>query len=194
MVTFLSNWIEQIALAVIIASIFEMILPKGNISKYIKMVLGVYIVFNIISPFVNSNALYNFSDLDVDSYVKELNMTSETNINQESMDVRLKKLYIEQIESNIKDKLDEMGFETKDCKVDAFLEQQKSNAGINRVDLILREKQNENDIKKVEVNEIVISKILKLKDEGNQEKINEIKKTLAEYYEIDESIINIKLK
>ena len=40
MLGFLRNWIEQIALAVIIASIFEMILPSGKSQKYIKMVLG----------------------------------------------------------------------------------------------------------------------------------------------------------
>ena len=39
MINFLSNWIEQIAIAVIIVSIFELILPKGNLKKYIKEVL-----------------------------------------------------------------------------------------------------------------------------------------------------------
>ena len=56
---FLRNWIEQIALAVIIVSIFEMLLPSGKTKKYIKMVLGIFIVFSIISPFVDSKALYN---------------------------------------------------------------------------------------------------------------------------------------
>ena len=50
MLGFLRNWVEQIALAVIIASIFEMILPSGKSQKYIKMVLGIFIIFNIISP------------------------------------------------------------------------------------------------------------------------------------------------
>ena len=53
MINFLSNWIEQIAIAVIIVSIFELILPKGNLKKYIKLVLGIYIIFCMIYPFVN---------------------------------------------------------------------------------------------------------------------------------------------
>ena len=36
MINFLSDWIEQIAIAVIIVSIFELILPKGNLKKYIN--------------------------------------------------------------------------------------------------------------------------------------------------------------
>ena len=39
MINFLSNWIEQIAIAVIIVSIFELILPKGNLKKYIDIIL-----------------------------------------------------------------------------------------------------------------------------------------------------------
>ena len=45
-----------------------------------------------------------------------------------------------------------------------------------------------------EGDEIVISKILKFKDEENSGKVNEVKKTLSEYYEIDEDIITIKIK
>ena len=47
MIEFLSKWIEGIAIAVIIASIFEMILPNGNVKKYVKVILSIYIVFSI---------------------------------------------------------------------------------------------------------------------------------------------------
>ena len=39
MIDFLSNWVEQITIGVVIAGIFELILPKGNIKKYIKVVI-----------------------------------------------------------------------------------------------------------------------------------------------------------
>ena len=38
MIEFLGKWIEGIAISVIIASIFEMLLPDGNIKKYVKMI------------------------------------------------------------------------------------------------------------------------------------------------------------
>lgn len=81
MINFLSNWVEGIAIAVIIASIFEMIIPKGNIKKYIKMILGIYVIFSIISPFVDSKALYSINVSEViDDYTENENYTQRTNI------------------------------------------------------------------------------------------------------------------
>ena len=54
MIKFLSSWVEGIAIAVIVASIFEMILPNGNIKKYVKIVLGIFIIFNIIGVAINA--------------------------------------------------------------------------------------------------------------------------------------------
>lgn len=195
MISFLSNWIEQIAIAVIIASIFEMILPKGTINKYVKMVLGIYVVFNLISPFVDSDALYNLNVSNIEDYSQNLNIDSNnSSINQESMDRRLEELYIEQIETNIINKVDELGYSTEKCNVEAELDSSKPNSGINRIDLIIKQKQNDNDVRKVQVNEINIGNILKFNNDHSNEKINELRKNIAEYYEVDESIINIKIK
>ena len=60
MIEFLSKWIEGIAITVIIASIFEMILPNGNIKKYVKVILRIYVIFSIISPFTNNKVMGNF--------------------------------------------------------------------------------------------------------------------------------------
>ena len=47
MVNWISSWAQGIVIAVIISTIIEMILPNGNIKKYVKTVIGVYIVFAI---------------------------------------------------------------------------------------------------------------------------------------------------
>ena len=54
MMNFLSSWAEQIVLAVIIATIIELILPNSKNKKYIQMVIGIYIMFNIISPIIKN--------------------------------------------------------------------------------------------------------------------------------------------
>ena len=41
MINNISSWAEQVIIAMIIATIIEMILPKGNSKKYIKMVIGI---------------------------------------------------------------------------------------------------------------------------------------------------------
>ena len=50
----ISLWASQIIIAVIIGTIIEMILPKGNNKKYIKVVIGVYILFTILSPVITN--------------------------------------------------------------------------------------------------------------------------------------------
>lgn len=49
MIDWISTWAQSIIIAVIIATIIEMILPSGSSKKYIKVVTGVYILFTIIS-------------------------------------------------------------------------------------------------------------------------------------------------
>ena len=39
-------------MAIIIGTVIEMILPEGNCKKYIKVVIGIYIVFTIVSPVI----------------------------------------------------------------------------------------------------------------------------------------------
>lgn len=52
MISNISSWAEQIIIAVIIATILEMVLPNGNSKKYIKTVIGIYILYTIISPVI----------------------------------------------------------------------------------------------------------------------------------------------
>ena len=52
MINGISSWAEQVIIAVIIGTIIEMILPKGNTEKYIKTVIGIYILYTIISPVI----------------------------------------------------------------------------------------------------------------------------------------------
>ena len=82
MINFLGKWIEGIAIAVIVASIVEMILPDGNIKKYVKIVLGIYIIFSIISPFVDRKELYNLNiSKEIDTYSNNI-VSNETNSNR----------------------------------------------------------------------------------------------------------------
>lgn len=195
MVKFLTGWIEQIAIAVIVASIFELILPKGNIQKYIKMVLAVYVLFNIISPFLDKDALYTFSFSELEDYTENMTVQSENNtINNVSMDKRLEKLYIEQIENDIAKKVAELGYHVESSNVQAVLDSSRSDAGINKIELVLSKKQNENEIEKVEINKVTIGNIINFGKDTDKEAENTIKEQLAEYYQINKDIISVKIK
>ena len=45
MISFISSWAQQIIFAVIIGIIIQMLLPEGKSKKYIKIVIGVYVLF-----------------------------------------------------------------------------------------------------------------------------------------------------
>ena len=49
MIEFFSSWAKSIGITIVIISIFEMILPNNTSRKYIRMILGIYLIFKFIS-------------------------------------------------------------------------------------------------------------------------------------------------
>lgn len=184
MVNFLSSWVKNLSLAIIVVSILEMLLPNNKTKKYVKMVMGLYILFSIISPFIKNNDKLNFENIDVSSYINEELATSNVEVNQESMDKRLKEIYIEELENDITKKLKEKGYTIEYCKVDANISQENNDSGIKKITLKLNKKEetktdensnaNENTTETIE-NKIVseIQKIQKVEVKvGNNTKEN----------------------
>ena len=184
MINFLTNWIQQIVIAVILVSVFELIIPNGNLKKYIKIVLGIYVIYCIISPFVDSSSLYKLEEKDLENYIKT--DSNETAKNQESMDLRLQKIYIEELEKDVESKINEYGYKVNKIDIDANLNQESPNPGIHKINLVLSS--NDNNIQKIEIGKN------KENETQENEKIEEIKQNLANYYEINKDVINIKLK
>ena len=50
MIIKIRQWCEGIIIAVIISIIIEMIIPEGKNKKYIKVIIGVYIMFVSLTP------------------------------------------------------------------------------------------------------------------------------------------------
>jgi len=57
MISIINSWAKGIILAIIIATIIEIILPEGNNKKYIKTIIGIYILFVMIHPFISTNKI-----------------------------------------------------------------------------------------------------------------------------------------
>ena len=177
---------------VIIATIIEMILPNNNNKKYIKMVIGIYILFNIISPFIK-NSNFSLEDFNLENYKVQ---TTTDEINQETMDARLQELYIQELEKNVQEKIKEQGYEIDKCKIDAVLENEE-NAGINKIELKVHKSNIKNNANNIEiVNKVEINIGNNNENEENikitKQEIENLKNILSQYYEIDKSKINIK--
>ena len=164
MINFLSSWVKNLCLALIVVSILEMLLPNNKTKKYVKMVMGLYILFSIIEPFIeNSNELkFNVEDL-YNQYSVETLAESE-NVNQKSMDSRLDELYKQKLENDIVQKLDEEGYVVEDCDVKAHIS--SNDTGIELITIKIKEKKdssNENQSNEtMNIEEKIVNEIQKI--------------------------------
>ena len=74
MIKDISNWTGSIVASVIVVTLLEMLLPESKNKKYIKTIMGVYLLFTIISPITKAVAgsnikLENIIDLNTTSHL-----------------------------------------------------------------------------------------------------------------------------
>lgn len=133
MIEFISTWAKSLGVTIVLVSIIEMLLLNNKTKKYIRVVLGVFVLFNIISPFIKNkeqlNIITEINSADLEKYSSEYenykssdnNNESEnnSNLNQTSMDKRITELYKQELERSIKNKIEEIGYEVETCKVEA---------------------------------------------------------------------------
>lgn len=207
MIEILSSWAKGLGITIVIVSIFEMLLPNNRNKKYIRMVLGVYVIFNIVSPLIKNKDVFNFNNIDLEEYTS----VETSSVNQTSMNERIKKLYSEELEKDITKKIKEKGYEVKKCKVSVQIADDEEETKINKIKLIVSKTQEEvkNDIKNSAENKIVteIQKIRKIdtgveikkqekeknevSDKVNKTEIQNIKKFLIEEYGVNEKCLEI---
>ena len=165
MINFMSSWAEQIVLAVIIATIIEMILPKNKNKKYIQMVIGVYVLCNIISPIVKNKDAFSIEKYSIENYETKY----QNEVDQSSMDERLEKIYLEELKETVISKFEENGIEVVKCNIDAILDTTKKNAGIHSI-------------------------TVKIKSFADESMLAKIKRELVTEFEIEERKIIISVK
>ena len=114
MVSNISSWAQGIIIAIIIGSIIQMLLPENKNKKYIKLVIGVYILFYIINPVIGKQLDLNEFNLDdylnVDTKVSD----EETNI----YDNTVKETFKNKVIYNIKSQLKSKGYESNNINVE----------------------------------------------------------------------------
>ena len=198
MIDWISTWAQSIIIAVIIATIIEMILPSGSSKKYIKVVTGVYILFTIISPVITkfTGKTPAVSDiLELDSYVNEIKQKEVSqNLLAENNSSSIKDIYTANLKSDIKNKLKQKGYSANNIVLTVG---DDKNYTLNKIELdiekIKEDKQEVNEIEAVNKINITISNTVVEKN-NNKSSISDkekekIKQYLSSVYEIDEKDI-----
>ena len=204
MIEFISTWVKGLGVAIVIVSIIEMILPNNKTKKYIKMVLGIYIIFNIISPLVKNKDKLNLENLNLNNYTA----STSTSVDQTSMNKRIETLYENELEKDITTKLKEKGYELSECKVTAKIDENEKNKDETKISNIkikvekkvAKESEENNVENKIvtgiqQIKKVDIGKA-KEKETKNSSKISRaelenIKKFLIEEYEVNEKCLEI---
>ena len=80
MIEFLSSWAQGIIVAVIIATLIEMILPNSSSKKYVKVVIGMYILFTIVSPIIKKlgGKDINLNTINIEKYEQQIAKSDNT--------------------------------------------------------------------------------------------------------------------
>lgn len=153
MIAFINSWTSGLVVAVIVGSIIEMILPENNNKKYIKTVVGLFVLFTIISP-----VIAKFSggiDLSsISKYEEYLETNTKPISNNISLinNTEIEKVYIEKMQTDIKANLQQLGYEASNIKL--FIDTTNENFGnINEISLqISPRKKGVENIQKVQIN------------------------------------------
>ncbi len=198
MIDWFRAWSKGIVVAVIIATIIEMILPDNTSKKYIKIIIGIFIVYTIISPVINQ-----FTSEDISEYIKvnEVIETSsdvvESNEISKNTTSSIKKIYTQNLENDLKTKLKAKGYVAGSVSINISNDESYN---IEKIDIKIDEKTavaKEQKQTKTIVDNI---KSVKIKIENNNSQNNEIinendKNEIKEYikttYEVDINKINI---
>ncbi len=214
MIEFMSSWIKGLGLAIVVVSILEMLLPNNKTKKYIRMVMGIYVLFTIIAPFVSNQEIFDINDIKIDSYTTT---QTSTTIDQSSMNERIKQLYIQELEKDISKKLEEKGYQVTVCKVKAEISDKEEETPISKIKInVQKSQENVNEAKEENEENLeneMVTQIQKIKtidtsiqkdntkqgektEDAKSNKINKsdiqnIKKFLIEEYGVSEKCLEI---
>ena len=197
MIKFINSWAQGIILAVIIATIIEIVLPEGKNKKYVKTVIGIYILFTIIYPLINKFTKLNINKL-IENTTKQMSTYQENNSLKIDTDKYIESTYKKKIEEDIKNKANEKNLNITFLNVYIETEDENRYGMLNNLVMkVKKEKVNEknsntvNQIKEVNIsknvqnNETIASKTV------TEKEINEFKEYINTTYYLDKEKIHI---
>ncbi|RXI99510.1 stage III sporulation protein AF [Anaerobacillus alkaliphilus] len=152
---FLTEWISNIILLILLATILELLLPNSSLQRYVKMVVGLLLLVIILTP------LFSIFSKDVDSWVSSIGLTNQIQEEALQNSVEFKKREIqraqlayisEQVAVQLKRQVEEELVHRFDKEVvdvhvylDDFLQEEDYLNSISKVSIHLRGKKSEEE-------------------------------------------------
>lgn len=199
---FLKEWITNIILFILLATVIDMLLPNSSLQKYTKMVTGLLLIAIILSPILKIFS----TDLEtalatVPSFKdsEEKNMENLIELQKKEIQASNRAYILEQMAVQLKmdaeeELMDQYGLEI--ASIDLFVDENSEGAvpeDIQAITVQLKEPKKEAEavevVKKVEIN---TQTPLPSKEHSFQ--IEKISSLLAEKWDVDEKTIEIMIE
>ncbi len=140
---FVTSWAQGVIVAVIIATIIEMLLPNNGNSKYIRVVIGIFILFSVISPVIGK-VKDNNDYMKIDTFTN--NKTAKNTVSTSTASIEskatIKKMYEENLKIDIKSKLTQKGYAINDVNLEILDNDEYT---LNKIEFKVTEKINANN-------------------------------------------------
>ena len=203
MITYISSWARQVIVSVVVAIILEMILsPNSKSTKYIKTVIGIYVVYTIIAPGLKliGGKNLDFANIDYENYLTSSEIYQNLESSVEKIETNnFEETYKLNLKQDMENKLREKGYIVSNIKLEVNLEENNETYGrIENIELNIsrnvNEDNNENEKNEIAVNKIKIGEQINktIKKELTEEEEREIKMFISEEYGINNKQISIR--
>src|SRR5574344_2188184 len=110
MIASITSWARTIIIAVIVGTLIELIIPENKNKKYIKVIVGVFVLFSIINPVVGKKIDINEYDIEKYTDINQTNSDEKSNSN-------ITKVYQDKIVKSIKESINKEGYDSENITV-----------------------------------------------------------------------------
>ncbi|MED3624429.1 stage III sporulation protein AF [Neobacillus thermocopriae] len=199
---FLKEWVTNIILFILLATIIDMLLPNSSMQKYTKMVTGLLLIAIILSP------IFKLISKDFESAISEIpsyQLSSENNMKnlidnkkkeiQASQHAYILKEMAVQLRKDVEEELkDQYGLEI--TNIDISLKDENNTATIENLQKVtIQLKQPETGVKTVEaVKPIVINTDKPLPSTKTTEETEQVAAFLSKKWNVTDKIIEVSIE
>lgn len=185
----INSWARGIIIAIIVGIIIQMILPEGKNKKYIKVIIGVYTLFCIISPVIGKNI--DLENYNIEKYLS-LNMITKTEDAENTYDENVQEMFKNKMSEDIKDKIKSKGYMSNNIQIEI-----DSDCNITKIKILNIYKLKENKDSEQNKIQMQVNKIEVGTRENDDDKIEESEKNMLvdyinENYKVDKKDIVVE--
>lgn len=191
---FIYSWLKDIVVFFIIITLIDLIMPKGQLKRYMNFIIGLMLIFMVISPFLKLFSIdFKLENSTIDEFNKQ--EVHDIDFTKEQTE-KIENLYIEKISSEIK-MLIEKESEYKVNNIDINIDKNEKDFGeIIDINIELMNKDYEkkdNTIEKVNISKIEKASDKKQEDniKNNNNEFNSLKKIISKELGVSMDLIII---